>query len=159
MPTAIVRPRRRIVQPWVQQFSRLEVDKKRAFWLTTEEAATWLVNGLIDGHRIYGIRLCEGSGVSRSIYYADYTTEQVRVLHNPSICDVDELQNSGSMSWYDFQLFLLDRCAPERTGMDDYIRLIDLCEFDPISLIDETHGDAPGDDCYLTITDLTGSIS
>ena len=159
MPTATVRPQKRLVQPWVRPVSRLEQNKKKAIQAKTEETATWLVNGLIDGHRIYGIRLCNSSGVSRSIYYADYTTEQVRVLYNPTTCDVNKMLQAGAMSWHDFQLFLMERCAPDRSGMDDYIRLIDLCEFDPISLIDETHGDSPEDDCYLTISDLTGSVS
>ncbi len=158
MPTAIVSPRRRLVQPWVQS-TRLEQDKKKAIWAKTEETATWLVNGLLDGHRIYAIRVCEDNGASRCIYYADYTSEQVQVLYTPSSCDIDELLKSGSISWHEFQIFLADRCASNDSVMDDYIRLIDLCEFDPISLVEETHGDAPADGCYLTITDLTGSIS
>ena len=73
------------------------------------------------------------------------------VENNPDGFAVTAFGNKRNVSWRDFQLFMLDRCAREDVPMDEYIRLMDLIDFDPMSLIEETHGSEPDDGCYLTI--------
>ena len=83
--------------------------------------------------------------------YADYTSERVYVENYPEGFAVTAFGSKRNVSWRDYQLFMIERCAKEDAPMDEYIRLMDLIDFDPASLIEETHGAEPDDGCYLTI--------
>ena len=103
------------------------------------------------GHKLYVLRYHDASDHVRSMIFADYTTEQVYAENYPDGFAVTAFGNKHHVSWRDYQLFLVNRCARENAPMDEYIRLMDLIDFDPKSLIEETHGAEPDDGCYLTI--------
>ena len=103
------------------------------------------------GHKVYVLRYHDASDHVRSMIYADYTTEQVYAENYPDGFAVTAFGTKRHISWRDYQLFLIHRCAKEDAPMDEYIRLMDLIDFDPASLIEEPHGAEPDDGCYLTI--------
>ena len=110
-----------------------------------------IITAVQAGHTLYMLRYHDASDHMRSMIYADYTAEQVYVENYPDGYAVTAFGSKRNVSWRDYQLFLAHRCAKEDAPMDEYIRLMDLIDFDPKSLIEETHGAEPDDGCYLTI--------
>ena len=117
----------------------------------TASMISQIITAVQDGHKLYVLRYHDASDHVRSMIYADYTTEQVYVENFPDGFAVSAFGAKRHISWRDYQLFMIERCAKEAAPMDEYIRLMDLIDFDPASLIEETHGDEPDDGCYLTI--------
>ena len=110
-----------------------------------------IITAVQEGHKLYVLRYHDASDHVRSMIYADYTCEKVYVENYPDGFAVTAFGAKRHISWRDYQLFLAHRCAKEDAPMDEYIRLMDLIDFDPVSLIEETHGAEPDDGCYLTI--------
>lgn len=110
-----------------------------------------IIAAVQDGHKVYVIRYHDASDNVRSMIYVDYTCEKVYVENYPDGFAVAVFGSKRHIGWRDYQQFLMNRCAREDAPMDEYIRLMDLIDFDPVSLIEETHGAEPDDGCYLTI--------
>lgn len=127
---------------------RTEEQRKQPY---TTGVISRIIASLQDGHKAFVIRYHDASDNVRSMIYVDYTCEKVYVENYPDGFAVSAFGAKRHISWRDYQLFLIHRCAKEDAPMDEYIRLMDLIDFDPVSLIEETHGAEPDDGCYLTI--------
>ena len=135
--------------------SQTRTGKRKAEENRSQPYTASMINRIIAavqaGHKVYVLRYHDASDHVRSMIYADYTSERVYDENYPEGFAVTAFGAKRHISWRDYQLFLAHRCAKEDAPMDEYIRLMDLIDFDPVSLIEETHGAEPDDGCYLTI--------
>ena len=76
-----------------------------------------------------------------SIIDVDFTTKQVRVENKvDSILDTAFGVNTEP-TWDDFLIFLESRCIPRtRCGLNYYLDAVGVSEYDPIQLVEKTHG-------------------
>ncbi len=76
-----------------------------------------------------------------SIIDVDFTTKQVRVENKvDSILDTAFGVNTEP-TWDDFLIFLESRCIPRtRCGLNYYLDAVGVSEYDPIQLMEKTHG-------------------
>lgn len=88
-----------------------------------------------------------------SIIDADFTTKQVRVENKvDSILDTAFGVNTEP-TWDDFLIFLESRCIPRtRSGLNYYLDAVGGSEYDPIQLVEKTHGRMAEDHKWLKIT-------
>ena len=81
---------------------------------------------------------------------ADYTDHLIRVENHTENIIKTAFGNNISPSWKDFNDFLESRCVPRsRAGISDYLKALDLYEYDPLSIIEKTEGRMEGDDQWL----------
>ena len=81
---------------------------------------------------------------------ADYTDHLILVENHTENIIKTVFGNNISPSWNDFNDFLESRCVPRsRAGISDYLKALDLYEYDPLSIIEKTEGRMEGDNQWL----------
>ena len=88
-----------------------------------------------------------------SIIDVDFTTKQVRVENKvDSILDTAFGVNTEP-TWDDFLIFLESCCIPRtRCGLNYYLDAVGVPEYDPIQLVEKTHGRMAEDHKWLKVT-------
>ena len=87
-----------------------------------------------------------------SVIKADFATKQVSVKNYvDSVLDTAFGVNLNP-TWSDFIDFLADRCIPRtRCGLSYYLDAVGVPEYDPVQLVEKTHGRMAEDHKWLEI--------
>ncbi len=103
------------------------------------------------GHEVRILRLYDKDTLCSTIY-ADLTGRTL-VLENQDVSLVKTaFGNNRVPTWEDFRRFLAERCVPrQRAGLREYLEVLGLEEYDPLSIIEKTGGRMAEDEQWLTI--------
>lgn len=114
--------------------------------LSGEEFAT---RKLALGHDMRVLRFYDRSKLCTTIY-ADFTDETL-TAENHTVDPVKmAFGNRTLLTWADFQSFLEERCVPrQRAGLREYLEVIGLSEYDPLSIIQKTGGRMAEDEQWI----------
>ena len=102
-----------------------------------------------NGHNMILFSYYNGDSLCTQIA-ADYSAQVIRAENHTENIIKSAFGNNISPSWNDFNDFLESRCVPRsRAGISDYLKALDLYEYDPLSIIEKTEGRMEGDDQWL----------
>lgn len=103
------------------------------------------------GHEVRILRLYDGDELCSTIY-TDFTGQTVAVENQAVPLIKTAFGNNPLPTWEDFQRFLAERCVPrQRAGLREYLEVLGLEEYDPLSIIEKTGGRMAEDQQWLTI--------
>lgn len=103
------------------------------------------------GHEVRILRLYDGNELCSTIY-TDFTEQTVAVENQAVPLIKTAFGNNPFPTWEDFQRFLAERCVPrQRAGLREYLEVLGLEEYDPLSMIEKTGGRMAEDQQWLTI--------
>ena len=119
--------------------------------LTVEEFAA--PTRVARGHEVRVIRLFDSDKLCTEIY-VDFT-EKTLAAHNYVTDPIKTaFGNNVLPSWTDFIAFLEERCIPrQRAGLQEYLDVIGVSEYDPFSIIQKTAGRMAEDNQWVEIVD------
>ena len=120
--------------------------------LTRRRGSTdWVKQRLAQKHDVRVLRFYDGDTLCSTIF-ADFTERTVAVENQPVPLIKTAFGNHSFPSWEDFQAFLEDRCIPrKRAGLREYLEVLGLEEYDPLSIIQKTQGRMAEDQQRLTV--------
>jgi len=87
--------------------------------------------------------------------HADFTDETLMVENYVDNPVKTAFGNNALPTWEDFHAFLEERCIPrERAGLQEYLKVICVGEYNPIEIIGKTGGCMAEDNQWLKIEAL-----
>lgn len=98
-------------------------------------------------------KLCYYDGkVLCSIIYADFTDQTLLAVNHTENLTKTAFGRNEAPTWEDFLAFLEERCIPRaRAGLREYLEVLGLDEYDPMSIIEKTAGRMAEDDQWLEV--------
>ena len=87
--------------------------------------------------------------------YVDFLNHKIAIVNRTDDMIRRAFGVNESPSWDDFEVFLSSRCFPKsRANQKDIIKKLGLPFFDPLLIIEKTHGRMAEDNQYINITKL-----
>lgn len=87
-----------------------------------------------------------------STIYADFTDQTLLAVNHTENLTKTAFGRNEFPTWEDFLTFLEERCIPRaRAGLRDYLEVLGLDEYDPMSIIEKTAGRMAEDDQWLEV--------
>lgn len=101
------------------------------------------------GHEVRRLCFYDNERLCTTIY-ADFTDKTLTVENHSNDPIKTAFGNNPLPDWADFQAFLQDRCIPkERAGLREYLEALNIAEYDPLEIIEETGGRMAEDNQWL----------
>ena len=109
---------------------------------------------LAQGHDLLEIRYYNGDDMC-TLIYADKTVRDLRADNQTDNLVKTAFGKNILPSWADLEAFLEERCIPRnRAGLREYLETLGLDEYDPLAIIQKTHGRMAEDDQWMEINEI-----
>ena len=143
----------------VERELELSFDGERIVLARYMDCEKYAVKKLDKGHDVSLFQYYDGDKLCTTIC-ADFTDETLLVENHISDPVKTAFGNNRLPTWGDFQSFLEDRCLPRgRSGLREYLDAIGVDEYDPLEIIEKTHGRMAEDSQWLKVEKLTPHTS
>ena len=109
---------------------------------------------LAQGHDLLEIRYYNGDDLC-TLIYADKTVRDLRADNQTDNLVKTAFGKNILPSWADLDAFLEERCIPrDRAGLREYLETLGLDEYDPLAIIQKTHGRMAEDDQWMEVDEI-----
>lgn len=109
---------------------------------------------VVRNHRLFHIFLMDGDTLCGEIL-ADNTTKTVCVENHTTDFLKMPFGNNQMPTWEDYLEFLENRCIPKsRAGLQEYLETLGLDCYDPLAIIQKTHGRMAEDQLWLKVEEI-----
>ena len=109
---------------------------------------------LAQGHDLLEIRYYNGDDLC-TLIYADKTVQDLRAENQTGNLVKTAFGKNLLPSWADLDAFLEERCIPrDRAGLREYLETLGLDEYDPLAIIQKTHGRMAEDDQWMEVDEI-----
>ena len=109
---------------------------------------------LAQGHDLLEIRYYNGDDLC-TLIYADKTVQDLRADNQTDNLVKTAFGKNLLPSWADLEAFLEERCIPRnRAGLREYLETLGLDEYDPLAIIQKTHGRMAEDDQWMEVNEI-----
>lgn len=109
---------------------------------------------LAQGHDLLEIRYYNGDDLC-TLIYADKTVQDLRAENQTDNLVKTAFGKNLLPSWVDLEAFLEERCIPrDRAGLREYLEILGLDEYDPLAIIQKTHGRMAEDDQWMEVDEI-----
>ena len=109
---------------------------------------------LAQGHELLQIRFYNGDDLC-TLICADRTVKDLRAENYTDNLVKTAFGENPLPTWADLEAFLEERCIPrKRAGLREYLEALGLDEYDPLAIIQKTHGRMAEDDQWMEVDEI-----
>ena len=132
----------------------LTFDRERIMITRPMEMEQFVQQSLRKSHVLKAFLFFDGENLCTKIL-ADFTDKTVCVENKTEQLVKTAFGKNTLPLWDDFMAFLEERCVPRaREGLNHYLEVLDLDEYDPLEIIRRTQGRMAEDNQWIEVQDL-----